>query len=155
MEESHERSQVPPGDPDVDLELPNSRIRLRFGCSTSVVAILGETGVTLGAISDKEKIKPIVERICISVFGICRVTEGFTLVDVDCFTVARVKELLDSYKGGNLKRRFLKELRKIGGIIEDLKITFEVKETLELNRDGNLRFVSFYDLKYIKNSLVN
>ncbi|CAB4042305.1 Hypothetical predicted protein, partial [Paramuricea clavata] len=138
MAESHERSQVRIGDPDVDLELSNTRIRLRFGCRTSIVAILGETGVTLGAIFGKEKIKSIVESICISVFGICRVTEGFTLVDVDCFTVARVKELLDSYKCGNIKRRFLEELRKIGGILEDLKITFEVKETLELNRDGKL-----------------
>jgi hypothetical protein len=146
-------SEAPAVGLDLDLELERLGIRLRFRCSTSVVVILGVTGVTLGAIFGKEKIKPIVESICNSVFGICKVTEGSILVDVDCFTVARVNELLDSYKCGNLKRRFLEELRiKVGGMVEDLKIKFEVLETLELNEDHKLRFVSFYvnvaEIKY-------
>ena len=141
-----EPPEEPAGDLDVDLELANNdiRLKLRFRCSARVVAILGVTGVTLGAIFGREQIKPVVESICKSVFGFCRVTAGSILVDVDCFTVARVEELLDSYKCGNLKRRFLKELRKVGGMVEDLNIKFEVQETLELNQDCKLRFVSFY-----------
>jgi hypothetical protein len=139
-----EPPEAPAGDLDVDLELANYKIKLRFRCSAKVVAILGVTGVTLGAIFGREQIKPVVESICKSIFGFCRVTAGSILVDVDCFTVARVKELLDTYKCGNLKRRFLEELRNIGGMVEDLKITFEVQETLELNEYSKLRFVSFY-----------
>ena len=139
-----EPPEAPVGDLDVDLELTDNKIKLRFRCSAKVVAILGVTGVTLGAIFGREQIKPVVESICKSIFGLCRVAAGSILVDVDCFTVARVKELLDTYKCGYLKRRFLEELRKIGGMVEDLKITFEVQETLELNEYSKLRFVSFY-----------
>ncbi|CAB4041665.1 Hypothetical predicted protein, partial [Paramuricea clavata] len=119
------------------LELRRLGMTLRFRCSTGVVVILGVAGVTLGAIFGREEINPVVQSICNAVFGTCTVTEGSIVVDVDCFTVARVKELLDSHKCGNLKRKFLEEVQMIRGMVKDLKIKFEVQETLELNEDRN------------------
>ncbi len=138
-----EPPEAPAGGLDLELELPRLGIRLRFRASTNVVVILGVTGVTLGAIYGRENIKHIVENLCKSVFGVCTVTEGSIVVDVDCFTVTRAKELLDSYQCGELKRKFVEELRKVDGKAEDLKIKFEVEETLVLNRDRQQRYVSF------------
>ncbi len=141
MADAPEPPETPLSDLDVDLELTNNRIKLRFRCTTGVVVILGVTGVTLGVIFGREKIKPIVESLCNSVFGVSRVTEGSIVVDVDCLTVTRVKELVDSYQCGELNRKFLEELKKIDGKAEDLEIKFEIKETLELNHDLEQRYV--------------
>ncbi|XP_028392372.1 uncharacterized protein LOC114516948 [Dendronephthya gigantea] len=130
---------APAGGLDVDLEVTNESIRLRFRCSTGVAVLLGVTGVTLGALYGRERIQPVIERLFNSVFGFCKLTPGSIVVDVDCFSAERVKELLDNYKCGKLKRRFLAELLKIEGKIENLRINFELKETLEMNTNRKSR----------------
>jgi hypothetical protein len=100
------------------------------------------TGVAIGTLYGEESIKPVLQNLCNAVFGICKVTEGSLVIEVECFTVTRVKELLDAYRCGKLKRKFLEELRKIGGTVEDLKIEFNIKDTLMLNDERRSRYVS-------------
>ena len=128
-----------PGD-GLDLEVTDRKISLRFRCTTGVVAILGVTGLTIDAIFGKEKIKPVVESICNTVFGTCKVTEESIVVDVDCFTAKHANDLINDYKCGKLKRRFLEELLNIGATAEELTINFDVKETLKLNKKCWLRY---------------
>ncbi len=136
--------EAPASDLDIEFEVQGDGVRVRFRVNTKMMVILGLTGVTLVTIYGKENIKPTVESLCKAVFGACRLTKGSIVVDVDCFAVTRVEELLDSYQCGKLKRKFLEELRKIGGKAEDLKIKFEVEETLKLNHDRKQRYVSFH-----------
>ena len=131
--------QPPAGGLDVKLKVTNVSIELRFRCSTGVAVLLGVTGVTLGALYGKEKLQPVIERLFQSVFGFCKIRPGSIVVDVDCLAAKRVKELLDDYKCGKLKRRFLEELRGIEGTVENLKIKFELKETLAMNTDRKPR----------------
>ena len=134
-----EQPQPPAGGLDVKLRVTNDSIELRFRCSTGVAVLLGVTGVTLGALYGKEKIQPVIKNLLQAVFGFCKITPGSIIVDVDCFSVKRVKELLDDYKCGKLKRRFVEELRKIDGKVENLKIKFELKETLAMNSNHTAR----------------
>ena len=125
---------------DDDLEVAHTRIRLRFRCTTGVVAILGVTSCTIGTIFGKEKIKPVIESICNFVFGKCKVTtEGSVVVDVDCSTAKRANDLISDYKCGKLKRRFLEELLKIDATAEEIRIKFDAKATLKLNENWRLR----------------
>ena len=139
-EDPAEPPQPPPDGLDVNLEVTDRKISLRFRCSTGEVAILGVTGLTIGAIFGKEKIKPVVQSICNIVFGICKVTEGSIVVDVDCFTAKRADNLISDYKCGKLKRRLLEELLNIGATAEKLRIEFDTKETLKLNEKCRLRY---------------
>ena len=126
---------------DNDLEVTHKWIRLRFKCTTGAVKILGVTCPTIGSIFGKEKIKPVIESICNSVFGVCKVTEGSLVIDVDCLTAKRANDLISDYKCGKLKRRFLEELLTIGATAEELKIKLDVKVTMKLNEDCKLRYI--------------
>ena len=117
------------------------KIMLKFIC-TGLVSILGMgASVAIGALYGEEHIKPLLQNLCNFVFGISTLTTGSLVIDVECFTVTRVKELLDAYLCGKLKRKFLEELQKIGGTVEDLEIKFALTETLQLNKDREQRYV--------------
>ena len=145
MAAAPEPPEVPPGGLDAHLRMgPDGEIDLRFRCSTGALIVAGVAGLSIVAMYNKETIKPVIENVCRSVFGACKLALGSLIIDVHCSTAKRVKELLDAYRCGELKRRFLQELRKIGGSVEDLKIKFEVEETLRLNKSREQRYVSVY-----------
>ena len=146
MAAAPEPPDAPPGGLDAHLRMgPDGEIDLRFRCSTDALLIIaGVTGLSIAAMYSKETIKPVIENVCRSVFGACKLALGSLIIDVHCSTAKRVNELLDAYRCGELKRRFLQELGKVGGSVKDLKIKFEVEETLELNKSREQRYVSVY-----------
>ena len=126
--------QPPAGGLVFKTKVAKESIELEFRCSTGTAVLLGVTGITLGALLGRERIRPVIENLFQSAYkNLCKLLQGSIIVHVECFSVKRVKELLDDYKCGKLKRRFVEELRKIDGKVENLSIKFELKETLEIN----------------------